>query len=252
MMNENGPLISIVVPVYNAVKCIEDTIQAIRSQTFSDWELIMVDDCSTDDSIEIMKSYESKSIKLIRLKEGSGAAFARNAGIDAARGRYIAFVDADDLWSPDKLERQLAFMKENNCAFSFTGYEFADENGIGVQKIVRVPKNIGYKAALKNTTIFTSTVMFDMTKITKEEIYMPNVPSEDTATWWRILRSGYIAYGLDEALTLYRRSMGTLSSNKVLAVKRVWNLYRNIEKLSIIRSVYCFCFYAVRAVIRRL
>ena len=120
MMNENEPLISIVVPVYNAVKCIEDTIQAIRSQTFSDWELIMVDDCSTDDSIEIMKSYESKSIKLIRLKEGSGAAFARNAGIDAARGRYIAFVDADDLWSPDKLERQLAFMKENNCAFSLS------------------------------------------------------------------------------------------------------------------------------------
>ena len=143
-------------------------------------------------------------------------------------------------------------MEEQECAFCFTGYEFADENGVGVQKIVRVPNKLHYRAALKNTTIFTSTVMFDMTKISKELIQMPEVESEDTATWWKILRNGYVAYGLDEALTLYRRTMGSLSSNKVIAIKRIWNLYRNVEGLSVLKSAYCFCFYAVRAVIRRL
>ncbi|NLG03267.1 MAG: glycosyltransferase family 2 protein, partial [Clostridia bacterium] len=236
-MTQDKPItVSVVIPVYNAAKCIEDTIQSIRSQTFTDWELIMVDDCSTDDGLEIMKSYLSERIHLIRKERGGGAAKARNEGIDAARGRYLAFVDADDLWSPEKLEHQLAFMKENDCAFSFTGYEFADENGIGVQKIVRVPSKIKYQAALKNTTIFTSTVMFDLTKISKEFIHMPDVPSEDTATWWSILKKGYDAYGLDESLTLYRRSRGTLSSNKVIAVKRIWNLYRNVEHLSVIKS----------------
>ncbi len=244
--------VSIIVPVHNAAKCIEDTIQSIRSQTVQDWELILVDDCSTDCSAEIMERYECDNIRIIRLNQGVGAAGARNKGLHAAKARYIAYIDADDLWSPDKLERQLAFMAEKECAFSFTGYEFADQNGVGVEKIVHVPAKMSYRAALKNTTIFTSTVMFDTEKIQKNLLTMPNVASEDTATWWKILKRGYFAYGLDEALTLYRRSSGTLSANKLTAIKRVWNLYRNVEKLSVIRSAYCFCFYAVRAVIRRL
>ncbi len=244
--------VSIIVPVYNAAKCIEDTILSIKSQTFSDWELILVDDCSSDSSMTIAERYLSDTVHMIKLDKGSGAAYARNKGVEQAKGRYITFLDADDLWSPEKLEHQIAFMEENGCAFCFTGYEFADENGVGVQKIVRVPAKLNYRAALKNTTIFTSTVMFDMTKISKELIQMPEVESEDTATWWKILRNGYVAHGLDEALTLYRRSMGTLSSNKVIAIKRIWNLYRNVEKLSVIKSAYCFCFYAVRAVIRRI
>ncbi len=244
--------VSIVVPVHNAARCIEDTIQSVRSQTIQDWELILVDDCSTDCSVEIMERYVCENVQIIRLKKGVGAAGARNKGLQAAQGRYLAYIDADDLWSPDKLERQLAFMDEQDCAFSFTGYEFADEHGVGVEKIVHVPAKMNYRKALKNTTIFTSTVMFDLNKIQKNLLTMPNVASEDTATWWKILKKGYIAYGFDEALTLYRRSSGTLSSNKLTAIKRIWNLYRNVEKLSVIRSTYCFCFYAVRAVIRRL
>lgn len=250
MMNDY--LVSIVIPVYNAAKCITDTVQSVRSQTVHNWELLLVDDGSTDRSVEIMQEFENDNIRIIRQENSKSAALARNRGIQEARGRYLAFLDADDLWAPDKLEKQLAFIQEQEAAFTFTGYEFADEEGIGVQKIVRVPAKLSYKAALKNTTIFTSTVMFDLTKISKEEIMMPNVPSEDTATWWRILKSGYTAYGLDESLTLYRRGTGTLSSNKIIAVKRVWNLYRNVEHLSIPRSCYCFCFYAVRAVIRRM
>lgn len=252
MVTMSEDLISIVVPVYNAAKCITDTVQSVRSQTLRDWELILVDDGSTDRSVEIMREFANDNIKLICLKGGKSAALARNRGIREASGRYLAFLDADDLWSPDKLEKQLKFMCEKEAAFSFTGYEFADEQGIGVQKIVSVPAKLNYRAALKNTTIFTSTVMFDLHRIAKEDILMPNVASEDTATWWKILKKGYTAYGLDEALTLYRRGSGTLSSNKIIAVKRIWNLYRNVEHLSIPRSCYCFCFYAVRAVLRRI
>lgn len=243
-------LVSIVIPVYNAEKCIGDTVASIRSQSYQNWELIMVDDGSTDKSLDIMKSLECDNIKILQSNGGS-AALARNKGIEAASGRYIAFLDADDLWDPSKLEKQLAFMDKYDAAFSFTGYEFADEYGVSVNKLVQVPLRITYKQALKNTTIFTSTVMFDMNKLTKDEIYMPNVKSEDTATWWRVLKSGVTGYGLNEGLTLYRRSSGTLSSNKFEAIKRIWNLYRNVEKLSVPYSCVCFVMWAVRAVLRR-
>ena len=250
-------LVSVIVPVYNAGKWIEDTILSVKSQTYKDWELILVDDGSTDDSINVIKELladgKDERIKLVDAgEENLGAAHARNRGVEMASGRYICYIDADDLWSPDKLEKQLAFMEENDAAFSFTGYEFADESGIGVQKIVGVPKTITYRQALKNTTIFTSTVMFDMDKLDKEDIMMPQVPSEDTATWWKVLKKTGKAYGLDEALTLYRRGTGTLSSNKFSAIKRIWNLYRNVEGLNVIYSAYCFVFWAVRATLRRM
>ncbi len=248
-------LVSVIVPVYNAGKWIEDTILSVKSQTYKDFELLLVDDGSVDDSAEIIKKLALSDERIILIDEGEknqGAAHARNRGVEMAQGRYICYIDADDLWSPDKLEKQLAFMDENDAAFSFTGYEFADESGIGVQKIVRVPKTISYRQALKNTTIFTSTVMFDMDKLDKEDLMMPLVPSEDTATWWKILKKTGRAYGLDEALTLYRRGTGTLSSNKMTAIRRIWNLYRNVEGLNVIYSAYCFVFWAVRAVLRRM
>lgn len=252
----NKGLVSIIVPVYNAGKWIEDTILSVRSQTYRDWELILVDDGSTDNSVDEIRGFMTDGEDRIRLidagEKNRGAAHARNRGVEEAKGRYICYIDADDLWSPDKLEKQLAFMKENNAAFSFTGYEFADESGVGVQKIVRVPKTITYKQALKNTTIFTSTVMFDMDKLTKDDIMMPEVPSEDTATWWKVLKKVGRAYGLDEQLTLYRRGSGTLSSNKMTAIQRIWNLYRNVEGLGAVYSAYCFVFWAVRAVARRM
>ncbi len=248
----NKGLVSIIVPVYNAGQWIEDTVLSVKSQTYTDWELILVDDKSTDNSLELMRGLAGDRIKVIESGENKGASYARNRGVKEAVGRYICYVDADDLWSPDKLEKQLRFMEENDAAFSFTGYEFADASGVGVQKIVRVPATITYRQALKNTTIFTSTVMFDMQKLEKEDIMMPHVPSEDTATWWKVLKKVHKAYGLDEALTLYRRSASTLSSNKMTAIQRIWNLYRNVEGLNPIYSAYCFIFWAIRAMIRRI
>ena len=165
--------------------------------------------------------------------------------------RYIAYLDSDDLWVPEKLERELKFMQEKKAAFAFTGYEFADEQGKGTGKVVRVPQTLTYKQALKNTTIFTTTVMFDTEKIDKELLKMPIIKSEDTALWWKVLRCGYVAYGLDENLVKYRRVGQSLSSNKLEAVRRIWNLYRKAEGMSVLSSAWNFCFWAVRAVKRR-
>lgn len=249
-MNED--LVSIIVPVYNAEKYIQDTIKTVEEQTYENWELLLVNDCSNDKSEEIIKSQKNEKIKLINLEKNSGAAIARNTGIKNAKGKYIAFLDADDLWDKQKLEKQIKFMKENGYEFTFTGYEFADENGKGNGKVVNVPEKINYKQALKNTTIWTSTVIFNVDKLGKDLISMPNVRrGQDTATWWKVLKTGVIAYGLDECLSFYRRSNNTLSSNKIKALKRTWNLYRNVEKLSLFASLYNFCWYCFNAVKRR-
>lgn len=245
-------MISIIVPVYNAQAYIEDTIETVLEQTYGDWELLLVDDCSSDNSPAIMRKYEDGRIRILEQSINQGAARARNRGIEEARGRYIAFLDADDKWEKNKLEKEVTFMKEMQAAFAFTSYEFADEHGIGNGKIAHVPRTLVYKEALKNTIIFTTTVMFDMTMISKELIQMPEVKSEDTATWWKILREGYTAYGLDEVLAFYRRPLRSLSSNKLEAVKRIWNLYRKVEKLPFLYSAYNFVYYAVRTTLRRL
>ena len=248
-------LVSIIVPVYQAQEYIKATMDSVKAQTYGSWELLLVVDGEKDPTIPIIQEYVQKTeenrIRLIVQMENKGAALARNRGVQEAEGRYIAYLDADDLWSSDKLKKQLAYMHKQDAAFVFTGYEFGDENAVGTGKVVRVPEKLVYKEALKNTTIFTSTVMFDTAKISKEMLEMPNMKSEDTALWWKVLRSGYDAYGLDENLVTYRRPAKSLSSNKLVAIRRIWDLYRKAEKLSIPYSCYNFCFWAMKAVLRR-
>ncbi len=248
------PTVSVVVPVYNGEFYLEETIQSVINQSFQDWELLLIDDCSKDNSLEVIRRFQEKDqrIRLLLQGKNQGAAEARNRGVSEAKGRFIAYLDADDIWQSDKLQKELEFMKKMNAAFVFTGYEFADENGKGKGKVVRVPRTISYKEALVNTTIFTSTVLFDTEKISKEFIKMPRIKSEDTACWWRILKTGLLAYGLDENLVLYRRPKQSLSSNKVEAVRRIWNLYRNFEKLGLISSIRFTFHWAYLAVVRRI
>ena len=248
-------LVSIIIPVYNAEKFIAETIENILEQTYQNYEIILVDDYSSDRSVEIIEKYKEKDkrIIIIKKKKNEGPALTRNRGIKQANGKYICFQDADDKWEKDKIEKQVKFMKKNKCAFSFTNYEFADQNCIPLGKKVIVPKTITYKQALKNTTISTITVMFDMTILTKKDIYMKNIKSEDTALWWKLLRTKVEkAYGIQNVFSYYRRTKGTLSSNKFEAIKRIWNLYRKEEKLNVFQSMHCFIFYAIRATLRRL
>lgn len=250
MKNET---VSIIVPVYKAEPYIAETIEMVKRQTYKEWELILVDDCSPDNSAGMIAKYaDGERIRLIRKEKNEGAARARNTGTALAQGRYIAFLDADDIWMPEKLEKELAFMKEKEAAFAFTAYEFGDEMARRTGKTVSVPEKLTYKKALTRTVIFTTTVLFDTEKIDREMIRMPDVASEDTATWWKILRAGYTAYGLNEVLAVYRRPASSLSSNKFTAMKRIWHLYRLEEKLSVPVSAVCFFLWAVRATLRRI
>ncbi|MBR5896907.1 MAG: glycosyltransferase family 2 protein, partial [Lachnospiraceae bacterium] len=229
-----------------------DTVESVFAQEYGNIEIILCENNSTDSTREILKEMSDPRIKVLNLTDVSDAAGARNAGVKEADGRYIAFLDADDLWQKGKLKKQIAFMQEKNAAFCFTGYEFADEDARPLGKIVKVPETITYSEALKNTTIFTSTVVFDMSMLTKEQIEMPHIKSEDTALWWKLLRTGVAAYGLNENLVYYRRPSKSLSSNKFEAIKRIWNLYRKQEQLSLIKSIACFLGWAFRAVGRRI
>lgn len=249
----NADMVSIVVPVYNAEAYLAETIRLVQEQTYQNWELLLVDDCSSDNSMRLAQEFAATDsrIKPVYQEANCGAAQTRNMGIRKAAGQYLCFLDADDIWLSDKLERELSFVKKKSCAFAFTGYEFADADGRGLGKVVHVPQTITYEEALKNTTIFTSTVMIDRSKVLDEDIYMPRIASEDTATWWHILKKYGAAYGLDENLVKYRRTEGSLSSNKLVAIRRIWRLYRRQEMLSVIKSLYCMCFWALRAVLRR-
>lgn len=247
----NDILISIIIPLYNAEKYIGKAIQSVVDQTYTYWELIIIDDCSTDGSINVVNQYELDSIKLIALQENRGAAYARNEGIKAANGRFIAFLDADDFWDKYKLERQLEFSLHHEYAFTFTGYKYTDEQGVSIGS-VNIPERITYKEALKNTTISTITVLIDLQHIKKELIYMPlTTTREDTATWWQILRSGIVAYGMNEPLSYYRRHSKSSSANKIRAVVGTWRMYRNCEKLTLVSSMYYFMFYIYNAIKRR-
>lgn len=253
-----GELVSIIVPVYNAEKYIAQTIRSVVGQTYSGWELILVDDGSTDDTkqsiaeaIDCFANERKDSICVLQNPK-KGAWSARNYGLEHANGRYIAFLDADDVWKPEKLEREISFSKKHQAGFVFTGYEFADENAKGLGKVVKVPHTITFKQALSNTTIFTSTVLIDLQKVDRKLCEMPYIKSEDTATWWNILRAGHKGYGLNENLVLYRRPAKSLSSNKFEAQRRIWNLYRQVAGLSVLSSAYHFVIWAFLAVYRRL
>ena len=169
-------MISIIVPVYNAEKYIKKTIDSVKAQTYSDWELILVDDGSTDNSAQEILASNDERIRYVRNESGKkGAAGARNYGISIALGRYIAFIDADDIWQKDKLQKTLDYMERNEYEFVFTAYDFGDENAESVGKTVHVPKDLTYKKALSRTVIFTSTVVFDLNKLEKDMIYMPYI-----------------------------------------------------------------------------
>lgn len=249
----NKYLVSIVTPVYNSEKFISETIESIQSQTYRNWELLLIDDCSKDNSYEIIKNYMQNDdrIKYIKLEKNSGAAVSRNTGIKNAKGRFIAFIDSDDLWEAKKLEIQVKYMLENKLGFSFTSYRYIKEDGTRTNKIAKAPNKINYNGLLKNTIIGCSTVLIDRNII--GDFTMPLVRrGQDTATWLQLLKKEKYAYGISEALVNYRLVGNSISSNKIKALKRTWNTYRNVEKLGLLKSSYVFCFYVFNAIKKRI
>ncbi|MED4583099.1 glycosyltransferase family 2 protein [Brevibacillus choshinensis] len=241
------PLVSVITPTYNAARFIRETIDSVKRQTYPYWELILVDDGSKDETVAlIQEEMRDSRIRLIVMPKNGGAAVARNTGISAAGGRYLAFLDSDDLWLPEKLEKQVSYMQRNDVAFSFTRYRIIQENGTQTPFVVPIPQQIDYNGLLKNTIIGCLTVMLDREKL--GVVQMPNIRTrQDTALWLQILRDGHIAYGIQEELSHYRKVVGSISSNKWKAARNTWRLYRDIEKLNFLRASWCFLHYGWNA-----
>ncbi|MDA3820250.1 MAG: glycosyltransferase family 2 protein [Candidatus Delongbacteria bacterium] len=246
-------MISIITPAYNASQFISNTIESVIAQTYKDWEMLIVDDCSSDNTMEIVQDYAKRDtrIRLIQNAENTGAAEARNVALRQAKGHYIAFLDSDDMWKPGKLEKQLSFMQGNDYAFTFTGYECVNEKADKVLYNVNAKEAFSYRKFLRNTAIGTLTVMINRDKTGFFE--MPRIrSSHDMALWLDIMKRGYKAYGLNECLAQYRLVEGSNTAGKLKAAKDVWRVYRDIEKLNLMYSCFNFTGYAVNAILKRM
>lgn len=243
-------IVSIITPSHNSAPFISETIQSVLNQSFSDWELIIVDDCSTDNSVDVIQSFVERDsrIKLIQLSENSGAAVARNRAIEVAQGRYIAFLDSDDLWLPDKLKKQLAFMQTNDYPFCYAAYDKRDEHG-QVFGHIGVPDRVSYSDLLKMCSIGCLTAMYDTEYFGK--VTMPLIRKrQDLGLWLKLLKKTEYAYGLNQTLAQYRVRTDSISANKANAAKFTWRLYREVEGLNLMKASYYFSHYALRGLLR--
>ncbi len=241
--------VSVIIPIHNSEKYLEECIDSVINQTYKELEIIVVDDHSIDSSLSIIKKKNDHRVKIYSLKENNGASYARNLGIKKSTGDYICFIDSDDYWLPNKIEKQLAFIEENNYTFIYDNYLYLKK---GKTKKAKVPKSLDYKQALKNTAIFTSTVMLNMKHLSKDDIYMPHIKrGQDAATWWQILKKGITAYNVDETLSIYRVGEKSLSHNKIIALNRTWNLYKR-EDINYLKKIEFFICYIYNAIKRRL
>ena len=237
-------LVSIITPAYNAAAYIAETIESVLAQTYTNWEMLIVNDCSKDNTVEIVQSYAAKDkhIKLINLKQNSGAAAARNTAIKNAKGRYIAFLDSDDLWKKEKLQKQIEFMQQNGYAFTYTSYEHFKEIKENIQHQVQIPKSLNYNQALKGNQIGCLTVMLDRKRILNK--HFTTQKHEDYILWLNVLKQGTIAYGIQESLALYRTGNSkSISGNKMQSALWTWKVYRDNQKLSVVKSMYYMWFY---------
>ncbi|MBY8082152.1 glycosyltransferase [Vibrio fluvialis] len=248
-------LLSIITPSYNSSDLIVETYGAINAQSLSNFEWLITDDCSSDITFYLLKNLacNDERIKIFRNRVNSGAAVSRNNSISNASGDFVAFIDSDDLWLPDKLEKQVRFMEENNIDFSFTAYELIDEQGnpTGQKVDTHLTGPVSYEDMLrKKATLGCSTVMLRRSAF--EDISMPLIRTgQDYGLWLKLLKTGVKAYPMPEVLTQYRILPNSISRNKVKKAKRQWQIYREIEKLPLLKSIECFCFYAWRAVFRK-
>jgi len=242
-----NPVVSIITPAFNASHTIAQAIESVQAQTFQNWELLIVDDLSTDDTCAIVEKYVKVDdrIRLLQQRINGGPACARNAGLKVGVGRYVAFLDSDDYWLPAKLERQLSFMMANNVALSYTLYRRFTDDIECAGPLVSLPPFFTYEGLLKNTGIACLTAMVD--RELAGVIEFPLIRHEDYALWLKLLKRGLVAYGLMEDLARYRVSNSSVSGNKLKSASWVWNIYRDGEKLSLPRAAWCFGNYAWNA-----
>lgn len=237
-------------PAWNSALFIREAIESVRAQTLDDWELLVVDDCSSDSTAAVVRDYVryDKRVVLFRQPRNLGPASTRNRAIEAGKGRFVAFLDADDAWRPTKLERQMAFMQEKGAAFSFTAYERMGPSGERLDA-VGVPERVTYAQLLRTPYVGCLTAMYDREALGLRK--MPDIPRrQDYALWLDLLRDGTVGFGLNEVLARYRIGHTSVSSNKLRAAADTWRVYRRVERLPLAHSAYVFFHYALGGVLR--
>lgn len=242
--------VSIIMPSYNSEVTIRESVESVILQSYQYWELIIIDDCSSDNSPQIIERLvqQDSRIKYFKLEKNSGPAIARNFGINKAEGKFIAFLDSDDLWYSEKLEKQILFMKQNSHVFTYTSYERFIEKNLVIKQLI-ADSFVCYKRLLKTNCIGCLTVMYDAEKIGKQ--YFPIIGKhEDYVCWLNILKKVETAYGLPEVLAKYRVGSNSFSSNKLKVATYQWMIYREYEKLPFFASLYYFIHYAIHGVLK--
>lgn len=226
-------LVSVITPVFNVEKYIDRTLGSVFAQTYKDIEIVLVDDQSKDRSAEIIKGYQATHPEIVYYlqPQNKGAGYARNKALELAKGQYVAFLDSDDMWKPEKIQKQVKLLKERNGGFCFTAIEMIDGDDNVIKGKRRVKEEIDYKFLLSNTMIPTSGVMVD--RLIKGDFRMHlRRGGQDYATWLRLLRDGSKAFGIDEALVGYRIDGESLSSNKLKSVRQIWEIQTQDEGIN--------------------
>ncbi len=237
-------LVSIITPTYNSERFVADSIKSVQSQTYTNWELIIVDDASTDNTMNLISKYATKDhrIKIFQLSNNCGAAVARNLAIEKAKGHYLAFLDADDLWLPQFIEKSISKIKTTGTPFIFSSYKLIDEEGVIKSKIITAPEKVTYTDLLKTNSIGCLTAFIDLYQL--EKLEMPLLRArQDLGLWLKYLKKIPYAESIKEPLALYRVRKGSLSSNKWDMMKSQWYIYRKLEDLSILSSFYYLVYW---------
>lgn len=250
MINITEDLVSIIIPAFNSEQYIEKTLKSVQKQTYSNWEAIIIDDFSHDNTSNIVKSFTELDSRFIYIKldRNSGAAVARNSGLLIAKGKFIAFLDSDDLWYENKLSFQIHIMNKNNLSFTCTSYNKISDRGHDLKKII-VPKKISnYDKLLKNCP-GNSTVIYDANLLGKQ--FIPDIKKRnDYVMWLQVIKTSVFLYGIQEVLSSHRVRNNSISSNKVALIKYHWFVYRNIEKLGIIKSIKLVLYWITKKFLR--
>lgn len=242
-------MVSVIMPVYNAEIFLNQSIQSVISQTYQDWELLVVDDCSNDNSVIVIQKFvqQDNRIRYFKTDRPSGSPILpRNIGIENAKGRFIAFLDSDDAWLPNKLETQLKMFEQyEDMAICFSNYEKMTEEGERNNRVVQAPVITTYKQLLLSNVIGCLTAVYDIQKVGK--VFFKKHSHEDYILWLDILKKGYIARNTNTVEALYRVRENSVSSNKLKTLSWQWDIYRNVENVGLFRSCYYFINYAYRA-----
>lgn len=228
-MSKNEALVSIVMPAYNCEKYVAEAINSVLAQTYKSWELLVIDDGSKDNTLQIINEFGNKDIRIrpLQNEKNMGVSATRNRGIELASGDWIAFLDSDDMWEPTKLEKQLKVAEKKSAEFLFTRSLYINEDGEPFKGIFEVPEKVSYKKLRNHNIISCSSVLvnkkfFENIKMEKDEMH------EDYAVWLRILKLGVTAYGVNEPLLIYRISRNSKSGNKIKTVKMTYKVFRFI------------------------